>query len=293
MMRQIAIALLAVSAPNGAAQDAEPAWKGLDARQAVRWGNEKLRAGEPSSALAAYEHAESLEPDAYEIPFVEGLGHFAEEDYEQAREAFEKAALSSNRALADDATYGLGACDHAEALASTDDPQQAVSRLEDAIQKYENVLASRPDHEAARDAIRKAATMRRQIKQQMQEQQQQQQGDGENDDSDKEEQQEPSDDQQQSEDSEQQEPSEDDQQDQENQQSDQQQNDENESQSQEEQEEQQEQEQSQAQQKEDENIPREQAERRMREMMQAMRQRQEQRQKPAEKIRLVPVDKDW
>lgn len=291
MMRRIAMALLAVSAPSGYAQDAEPVWKQLDARQAVHWGNEKLRAGEARSALEAYEHAESLEPDAYEIPFVEGLGHFAEEDYEQAREAFEKAALSSNRALADDATYGLGACDHAEALASTDDPQQAVSRLEDAIQKYENVLASRPKHEAARDAIRKAATMRRQIKQQMQEQEQQQQGDGENDESDKEKQQEQSDDQQQNEDSEQQEPSEDDQQDQENQQSDQQQSDENESQSQEEQEE--EQEQSQAQQEEDENIPREQAERRMREMMQAMRQRKEQRQKPTERIRLVPVDKDW
>ncbi len=101
----------------GASADEEPAnLERFDARAAVQFGNERLIQGDAPQALEAYEHAEGLRPDALEIPFVKGLGHYALGEYEPAREAFEKAALSKRRKLADDAIYSVGTTFHAEAL---------------------------------------------------------------------------------------------------------------------------------------------------------------------------------
>jgi Ca-activated chloride channel family protein len=265
----------------------------LSARVAVQQGNQQLIEGNAPAALEAYAHAHDLRPDALEIPFVQGLGHFALKEYDEAKTAFEKAATSKDHALADDALYSVGTCYHAEALDKPDEPQAAIEKLENALQRYQSVLASQPQHEAARDATVKAASLRRQIKQMLQQQEQEksecdnpkegEEGEEEKKESESsqkndEKQQEQ---QQQSDQSEQQEQSDSAEQQQGEQQESEQQQAEGEEQQQ----------MSEAQQQED--ASREQAQRRLREMMQDMRERQKQRRSQPQPVRSTPVDKDW
>ena len=222
-------------------------------------------------------------PDSRELAFVEGLARYDLQELDEAREAFGRAAGSRGDALAADAMYSLGTCDHAEALQHQSDPKRAVSLLESAMRRYHSVLANQPDNEYARDANLKAATMWRQLKELMQQQQQQQQSEGgeqedseaqdegeqqENEDGQKEDQQSQSQDSEKQEDQQQSESDGDEQEDQKEQQ-----------------------EQSAAQ--KEEQVSREQAQRKLREMMQAIRDRKKARREQIKKVPIAPVDKDW
>ncbi len=246
----------------------------LDARQAVRIGNERLTGGRPAMALEAYRHAGRLEPGAREIAFVEGLAHYDLKEFDDAREAFRRAAVPVDDDLADDALYSLGASDHLEALENLDgDPRLGLSLLESAMKRYHDVLARRPDHKAARDANFKAASIWRQLKEQLEQQQQRRQQD-ENQDHNEEE----SEEEQQS--------GPQDQEGQQQEQREQQQTDADQPR-----EEQEQQQQSAAQKQE--QVSREQAERRLREMMQAIRDRKKSRRQHVQEVPIAPVDKDW
>jgi len=157
----------------------------LKPHEAVHRGNELLEKNDPKAALDEYENAEKSMPEAREIAFDEGLAQHALGNDDQARSSFGKAMADPPDALSDDALYSLGAIDHTEALAPSGDPKQKLSKLESAMEKYQEVLTHRPDHAEARDANRKAATYWRQIKQQLEQQKQQQQS--KNDDQNKDE----------------------------------------------------------------------------------------------------------
>ncbi len=285
------------------------------AREAVRAGNAALREGKPAEALEAYARAEAIEPDAPEIAFSQGLAHYHAGNYGAARAAFERAAMAPDRQLADDAMYSLGTAYHAEALAQVAEPQVAMERLENAVQRYQSVLADAPDHAAAHDALRKAAVLRRQIHEQMQQQQQQQQqnpsDEQQEEQSDQRQQQSESQPQDQQQDSQEKQPSDSEEQGHEREESS---AESSEQQTQDQSTDQpsaadQQEEQSQradeqddvskseeageASAKEDERASREQAERRLREMMQALRDRQKQRREPPRRVPIAPVDKDW
>ncbi len=254
----------------------------MNAPQAVRRGNQLLSDGDAVEALLAYDRAKELRPDAREVAFAQGLAHYDLGEFDEARSAFLHAATTANDELADDARYSLATCDHAEALMSQEDPQQSISRLEDAMRQYQNVMANRPDHREARASNYKAASLWRQIKRMLeqQQQQQQQQGDDNNEDQEKEDQE--NQDQQPSEDQKNQ----DQQQDQQQQDQDQQQQQSNDDQQDKEQ-------QQQAAAEKEERVSREQAERKLREMMQELRDRQKKRPKPVQRIPVSPVEKDW
>ena len=259
-----------------------PEERKLSAPQAVRRGNEHLLGGDPTAALKAYRRAEELEPDAPEIAFVEGLAHYDLGEFNEARERFRKAATSADYALADDAHYSLGTCDHAEALATTDNPKAALGLLEGAMRRYHGVLANQPDHQAARDANFKAASMWRQIKQQLQQQEQQQSQDGDKDENEDQKDQESSPGEKQDGDEEQQPQESDEQPGDQQDQPDQQQASSSEKEAEP---------QSAAEQKE--QIPKEQAQRKLREMMQALRDRQKLRKQRVQTLPVTPVEKDW
>ncbi len=272
----------------------------LSAPAAVREGNRRLLTGSPDTALEAYRHAEELAPDAREVAFVGGLAHYDLAAFDEARRAFERAAGSHDDALADDALYSLGTCDHAEAFEKSDNPEEAMALLESAMKRYRNVLDHRPDHAAARDANFKAASMWRQIKQLMEEQQQQQQESGENgeqepSDEEKQEQQQQEGDQEQQD--EQQQSSEQESQDQSQESQQQQAQEGNEEQEQKsaaaEQEDEQQQDEAQPKPDEKEQVSREQAERKLREMMQALRDREKARRQQVERMPVRAVEKDW
>jgi len=274
------------------AQDESPKLP-TSAPKAVREGNLLLKAGDAASALELYRQAETLKPNAREIAFDRGLGHYALGQFDQAREAFEKAAGGEGDALADDAVYSAGASDHAEALAKAAEPQLALSKLESAMQRYQSVLSRRPEHQAARDANYKAASTWRTLKQQLEQQQQQEQNDSQdpNEDGEKQENQEQQPSQQQKENEKNEQQSK---QNQEQQKQDQQ-SEQKQSSSAEEQEKKEEQsKEAQAQQQEEkEQVSREQAERKLREMMQALRDRKKLRPEEVRKAPISPVDKDW
>jgi len=260
----------------------------LDARRAVREGNRLLLEGKADVALDAYDYARKLRPEAREIAFNQGLAHYEQREFEQAREAFREVSASGDDALGHDALYSQGVCDHTEGLESVEqDPKLAMSLLENAMTRYHDVLEKQPDHKAAHDANRKAAMMWRELKRQLQEQQQQE-SDGECDNPQDGEKQESQKDQQKQGEQEQQQsqPS-----DPEEQQEEEQQQEPAQQQQQQQQEDQQEQQASAA--KQHEQASREQAERKLREMMQAQRQREKMRRQPLQRIPVSPVDKDW
>lgn len=255
----------------------------LSARAAVREGNAKLLEGDAVTALDAYSHAEELRPHAPQIPFAQGLAHLAQKDFDAARDAFRAVAASDNARLANDALYSLGVSYHLEAMENSENPKQAVEKLESAMARYREVLASAPNHAAARESDYKAAAMRRQLKQLL-EQQQQQQQDQQGDQEEQEEDRQQSDQEQQEGDQ---------QQDQEQQSSDRQLEEGDQQQEQQSGDDSEEEKQQQAQKSEEEEISREQAERQLREMMQAIRERQKKRKSNVRKVPLPPVERDW
>ncbi|MGD2108084.1 MAG: hypothetical protein PVI86_01705 [Phycisphaerae bacterium] len=255
----------------------------LDARRAVREGNRLLGEGKPDAALKAYEHAKTLRPDAREIDFVEGLAHYENKAYEEARDAFRKVSTSELGALALSAIYSLGTCDHAEALDSVErDPQVALGLLESAMKRYHQALADQPTYRAAREANHKAVFLWRELKRRLQQQQQDQRhSDQKGDDP----QEQYEDDDQRSDDSEE---------------TEQQESRSSESDRQEarqkpsaQSEAQREQARDQQTAKADEQASREQAERRLRQMMEAQRLRKTMRRRPVQRLPVTTVEKDW
>lgn len=278
-MKSVFITLIAgllAAQPKTVVQEAPDEFASLSAREIVREGNRRLAEGDAGSALAAYERAGQLAPDAREIAFALGLAQFDLRKFDEARASFRQAAATANDALATDAQYSLGACDHVEALENTDDPELAMSLLESAMRRYHGVLDEQPNHEAAQDANYKAASVWRKIKEIMEQQPPPQDCDNEND--------EKTDDENEGDEEKKSKPS--------NQDQDQQEQDQKQESSAEEESQAREQEQQSAEQKK-EQVSREQAERQLREMMQALRQRQKARKQPVMMIPVAPVEKDW
>ncbi len=294
-------------APQPVDQTAQPFlqenWK---AYQAIHAGNQRLIDGDAATALEAYERAALLEPNAPEIPFVQGLAQYAQQDYESARQSFERAATAEDAQLANDALYSLGTTYHAQALQQAqEDPEAAIESLEQALQRYRMVLDQNPQHEQAKDANRKAAAMRRQIREMMQ-QQEQESEDGEENQDQEEQDKEKSDsndqekgdqdkDQEQQESDQDSEPQDSDKQDEASKDGDEKDQDkeqESESSDSEDKEQQKEQKEQQAKQQQESETSK-QAKRQLREMMQDMRDRKKNRKQPVQRMPIKPVEKDW
>lgn len=284
----------------------------LSPAQRVLEGNRLLQQGELASALREYQQAKKAKPDALEIAFNEGLVHFQAGEYDEAREAFERATLSNDVELAENALYGLAACDHAEALAKKK-PDEAISGLEKAMRQYHELLKSDRHNEDAREANRKAASMWRQLREiQQQQQQQNKDGDDKKEDKDNQDQQKPKQqqqdqqnkdqkDQQQNKDQQQgkdQQQNKDEQQSQDQQQSEQQQSEQQQEKDKQNAEQQKNKDKQQAKEadadaaKEHEAALREQAERELRRMLDRIRHRLKRREAPPQPAPL-PVKKDW
>lgn len=293
----------------------------LDAFHAVQEANKKLLSGDADRALKLYDVAAKQQPDAREVALGRGLGHYAKQEFDLAKDEFLKAAAGKNDGLGADAAYAAAACDHAAALGAQGDPKGAVSKLENAMRGYRDVLSTHPEHPSARDADRKAAMTWRNLKQQMQQQQQKQEQD--KNQSEKQDDQEQKD-QDKSQDSQKASEKKEDQQKQQskqNQDSEQNQNQQQQASSEQQQdqkdaaarndEEKQDQKDADAKQDSDlskdpqesreakamkeqkEEASREQAERKLREMMQAVRQRRKDHRETQQPVQVMPVDKDW
>jgi len=297
------IAVLAVSPAAIADEKVPPPVR--SASQAVRNGNERLRQGDAEGALQQYDEAEKLKPDAKEIAFDQGLSYFKLGRFDEARQSFEEAAESENDELSADALYGAAAVDHAQAFAESGQPRQALSKLESAMQKYQDLLARRPDHPLSRDANYKAASLWREIKRQLEQQQQQSSDQKEQNNDEKKERQSSSEEQKESDEQQEQNQGESSQQreqqekqnqekqsqDQQSQEQDQEQK--SESSESKESEEQSAQEQKPSAAEQEEQVSREQAERKLREMMQAIRDRKKNRREEPQKVPVSRVEKDW
>ena len=250
------------------------------ARALVEEGNRWFKAGAFDTALKSYDGAKAQKPDSLEVDFDRGLSAFSLGRLDEARNAFERVTLSPNADLAENAMYGIAACDHAEALVQAEqDPKGAVAKLEQAMRRYHDVLSANPDHPLARDANYRAAMKWRRIKEVIEEQQPQQGNEEQDDSQDKQEQE----DQQPQQGEQDQQPQSEDPGGEPQESADQKQDDEEKSE-----------EDKPAEESEAKDDPsQEQAARELRRLMDQMRERKQERRQPIRQAQAPPLEKDW
>lgn len=114
----------------------------VSARKLIQQGNAAYQSGRLEQALSAYDEASVDAPESPEIYYNRGAVYYRQEDYEQARAAFEKAALKSvEPVLESRARYNLGNCAFREAERQRDsDLQKSLESCEAAIKHYQDAL---------------------------------------------------------------------------------------------------------------------------------------------------------
>ncbi len=160
------------------------AWA-TSARKLIEQGNAAFRAGQFEQALSAYDEASVDAPESPEIYYNRGAVLYRQEDYEGAKEAFEKAALKSmGPELESRARYNLGNCAFREAERQHDsDLKKSLESCEAAVKHYQDAMRRSPDMKKAAENIEivrlymKALLDEIEKQKQEQEQQQQQQED--------------------------------------------------------------------------------------------------------------------
>jgi len=141
----------------------------------VQRGNEALAEGRLSDALALYDEARALLPDAPEIAYDRGIALYRMGEFEKAQAAFQDAMKPGRPELEAAAKFNLGRCAHEAALQKKDRPAEALQDLTRAISYYLdaaklNPRDQDPDHNRAL-AEKLKAYLEKQIEQQRQEQQ--------------------------------------------------------------------------------------------------------------------------
>jgi len=100
----------------------------------VEEGNAKLGAGKIKEALQYYERAAKELPDEPGVQYNLGVAHFQLGQFEQARQALEKATAASDRELKAKAYYNLG------------NTQLELKRHKEAVAAYTRSLQLNPGH---------------------------------------------------------------------------------------------------------------------------------------------------
>jgi len=170
------------SSPPQSASDLPPPSLGTSSAAVVREANRMMQTGEIAQALERYRRVLDEHPDERAVLFNSGLANFQLGDYAAARDAFERASLSDDPALATDALYGIAACDYAEGLGLRgSDPKLGLQKTQRALSGLHDVLSFDSAHEGAADARLKAAALWNQLKQIIEQQPPQQQPSENND----------------------------------------------------------------------------------------------------------------
>lgn len=165
--------LLAVLWSGSAAAD--------DARGLVDNGNRAYAGGDFDGALASYEEASVDAPESARIYFNKGAAHYRQENYSEAVEAFQQAALKTKDIwLESRSKFNLGNCAVREAERQRDsDLRKALASYERSILHYQDALELDPDFKEAAENVEIVRLVMKsildEIKKQEEAQQQQQQ----------------------------------------------------------------------------------------------------------------------
>ena len=110
-------------------------------------GNRALANGEAQEALDAYDEASVHVPESDRVQFNRGVALFRLEDYAQAREAFDAAALKTrDLPLEAGCKYNLGNCAFREAERQKDsDLRKAIEQYQNCIRYYQDALKLDPE----------------------------------------------------------------------------------------------------------------------------------------------------
>jgi tetratricopeptide (TPR) repeat protein len=113
----------------------------------VERGNRALADGKAQEALDTYDEASVQMPESDRIQFDRGVALFRLEDYAQAREAFDAAALKTrDLPLEARCKYNLGNCAFREAERQKDsDIRKAIEQYENCIRYYQDALKLDPE----------------------------------------------------------------------------------------------------------------------------------------------------
>jgi hypothetical protein len=152
-----------------------------DARGLVDNGNRAYAGGDFDGALASYEEASVDAPESARIYFNKGAAHYRQENYSEAVEAFQQAALKTKDIwLESRSKFNLGNCAVREAERQRDsDLRKALASYERSILHYQDALELDPDFKEAAENVEIVRLVMKsildEIKKQEEAQQQQQQ----------------------------------------------------------------------------------------------------------------------
>jgi len=136
----------------------------------IERGNERYEAGEYDEAMAAYDAAEEELGERPELHYNRGLVHFARDEGEEARKAFEHGTESEELSVRASAEYELGNLEF------------DAGAWDAAIARYINCLKADPEHEAAKWNLELALQRKQQEQEEQEEQQDEEQQDEEQQD---------------------------------------------------------------------------------------------------------------
>lgn len=146
-----------------------------DARTLVLEGNRAFGDGDYQTALAGYNEAEVLLPEAPELSYNKGVAHYKLNELDKARDAFQRALLTRDPALEADIKYNLGNVAHGQALEKLSSLQEAIDLLKQSIGHYRDALELDPEDEDAKTNINMAQLLIKDLLDKLKKQQEQQQ----------------------------------------------------------------------------------------------------------------------
>ncbi len=125
------------------------------ARAMVDKGNAAFSSGKYDQALEAYDKAAVEMPEAAAIYFNRGAAYYRQENYSKAAEAFEQATLKSKTTdLEAKSRFNLGLCSFREAERQKDsDLNKALEACETSIRHFQETLKLKPDFKHAAENI--------------------------------------------------------------------------------------------------------------------------------------------
>lgn len=146
----------------------EPLWAARY-QDAVRKGNEAFDKKEFKTALEQYRIADADQPETPEVNYNLGGALYADEKYEEAAQAYERALRSDDPALRGKALYNLGNTKY-----RLEDYPAAISAYEEALKINPKDLDAKFNLELARRMLKENTKPQQQDQQQQQQQDQQQ-----------------------------------------------------------------------------------------------------------------------
>ncbi|MDG2207241.1 MAG: tetratricopeptide repeat protein, partial [Pirellulales bacterium] len=126
--------------------------------------------------LEATPEEQVKDPPNYESLYNQGVAAYRDGNYEDARQLFTRSTAVTDRQLEAKARFNLANCEYSEAVTrSSENPEEAIAKLETAISHYRGAIEANPQDPDARANAELAQLLIEQLKQEQEQQNQDEQ----------------------------------------------------------------------------------------------------------------------